>query len=157
MFYCPPCLPSVVDQLEGERRDQAGYQSGKKAEITSVITANSVGREKTQALFDRELEREVHALRTDRFLAVEMSLWTRPSTRPTIKICRRRRASEKSLPSQPRSIPSPAQFQTNNHSFVMRGVAIDGRHLPTGLVRQWGARGSWRFHFSGFKVLWAVS
>jgi hypothetical protein len=43
----------------------ADYQSGKKAEITSRVAANFVGWEKDQALFDRELEKVISALRTD--------------------------------------------------------------------------------------------
>jgi uncharacterized protein YjbI with pentapeptide repeats len=43
----------------------ADYQSGKKAEITSRVAANFVGWEKDRALFDRELERVIRALRTD--------------------------------------------------------------------------------------------
>jgi len=42
----------------------ADYQSGKKAEITSRVAANFVGWEKDPALFDRELERVIRALRT---------------------------------------------------------------------------------------------
>ena len=42
----------------------ADYQSGKKAEITSRVAANFVGREKDRALFDRELEKVIRALRT---------------------------------------------------------------------------------------------
>ena len=41
------------------------YQSGKKAEITSRVAANFVGWEKDPALFDRELEKVIRALRTD--------------------------------------------------------------------------------------------
>ena len=40
------------------------YQSGKKAEITSRVAANFVGWEKSPALFDRELEEVIRALRT---------------------------------------------------------------------------------------------
>jgi hypothetical protein len=43
----------------------ADYQSGKKAEITSRVAANFVGWEKDHALFDREMEKVVRALRTD--------------------------------------------------------------------------------------------
>jgi hypothetical protein len=43
----------------------ADYQSGKKAEITSRVAANFVGWEKNHALFDRELEKVIRALRTD--------------------------------------------------------------------------------------------
>jgi hypothetical protein len=43
----------------------ADYQSGKKAEITSRVAANFVGWEKDHALFDRELEKVIRALRTD--------------------------------------------------------------------------------------------
>jgi hypothetical protein len=43
----------------------ADYQSGKKAEITSRVAANFVGWEKDHALFDRELEKAIRALRTD--------------------------------------------------------------------------------------------
>jgi hypothetical protein len=42
----------------------ANYQSGKKAEITSRVAANFVGWEKDHALFDRELEKVIRALRT---------------------------------------------------------------------------------------------
>jgi hypothetical protein len=41
------------------------YRSGKKAEITSRVAANFVGWEKDHALFDRELEKVIRALRTD--------------------------------------------------------------------------------------------
>jgi hypothetical protein len=41
------------------------YQSGKKLEIESRIAANFVGWEKDHALFDRELEKVIRALRTD--------------------------------------------------------------------------------------------
>ena len=41
------------------------YQSGKKPEITSRVAANFVGWEKDPALFDRELEKVIRALRTD--------------------------------------------------------------------------------------------
>jgi hypothetical protein len=41
------------------------YQSGKQAEIPSRVAANFVGWEKDHALFDRELEKVVRALRTD--------------------------------------------------------------------------------------------
>ena len=43
----------------------ADCQSGKKAEITSRVAANFVGWEKDHALFDRELEKVIRALRTD--------------------------------------------------------------------------------------------
>jgi hypothetical protein len=43
----------------------ADYQSAKKAEITSRVAANFVGWEKDPALFDRELEKVVRALRTN--------------------------------------------------------------------------------------------
>jgi hypothetical protein len=43
----------------------ADYQSGKKAEITSRMAANFVGWQKDSALFDRELEKVIRALRTD--------------------------------------------------------------------------------------------
>ena len=43
----------------------ADYQSGKKAEITSRVAANFVGWEKDHALFDRELEKVIRALRTN--------------------------------------------------------------------------------------------
>jgi hypothetical protein len=43
----------------------ANYQSGKKTEITSRVAANFVGWEKDHALFDRELEKVIRALRTD--------------------------------------------------------------------------------------------
>jgi hypothetical protein len=39
------------------------YQSGKKAEITSRVAANFAGWEKDHALFDRELEKVIHASR----------------------------------------------------------------------------------------------
>ena len=42
----------------------ADYQRGKKAEITSRVAANFVGWEKDHALFDRELEKVIRALRT---------------------------------------------------------------------------------------------
>ncbi len=42
----------------------ADYESGKKAEITSRVAANFVGWEKDPALFDRELEKVIRALRT---------------------------------------------------------------------------------------------
>ena len=42
----------------------ADYQSGKHAEITSRVAANFVGWEKDHALFDRELEKVIRALRT---------------------------------------------------------------------------------------------
>ena len=38
---------------------------GKKAEITSRVAANFVGWEKYHALFDRELEKVIRALRTE--------------------------------------------------------------------------------------------
>jgi hypothetical protein len=41
----------------------ADYQSGKKAEINSRVAANFVGREKDHALFDREVEKVIRALR----------------------------------------------------------------------------------------------
>jgi hypothetical protein len=43
----------------------ADYPSGKKAEITSRVAANFVGWEQDHALFDRELEKVIRALRTD--------------------------------------------------------------------------------------------
>jgi hypothetical protein len=43
----------------------ADYQSGKKAEITSRVAANFVGWEKDHALFNRELDKVIRALRTD--------------------------------------------------------------------------------------------
>jgi uncharacterized protein YjbI with pentapeptide repeats len=43
----------------------ANYQSGKKAEITSRVAADFVGWEKDHALFDRELEKVIRALRMD--------------------------------------------------------------------------------------------
>ena len=43
----------------------ADYLGGKKAEITSRVAANFVGWEKDHALFDRELEKVIRALRTD--------------------------------------------------------------------------------------------
>jgi len=43
----------------------ADYQSGKKAEITSRVAANFVGWEKDHALFERELEKVIRALRTE--------------------------------------------------------------------------------------------
>ena len=42
----------------------ADYQSGKKAKIASRIAANFVGWETNHALFDRELEKVIRALRT---------------------------------------------------------------------------------------------
>jgi hypothetical protein len=42
----------------------ADYQSGKRAEITSRVAANFVGWEKDHALFDRELDKVIRALRT---------------------------------------------------------------------------------------------
>lgn len=41
------------------------YQSGKKSEIKSRVAANFVGWEKDHALFDRELEKVIRALRTE--------------------------------------------------------------------------------------------
>ena len=41
------------------------YQSGKKAEIKSRVAANFVGWEKDHALFDRELQKVIRALRAD--------------------------------------------------------------------------------------------
>lgn len=41
------------------------YQSGKKSEIKSRVAAYFVGLEKDHALFDRELEKVIRALRTD--------------------------------------------------------------------------------------------
>jgi hypothetical protein len=41
-----------------------GYQSGKKAEITSRVAANFVGWEKSDAVYDRELEKVIRALRS---------------------------------------------------------------------------------------------
>jgi len=41
------------------------YQSGMKAETTRRVAANFVGWEKDHALFDRELEKVIRALRTD--------------------------------------------------------------------------------------------
>ena len=43
----------------------ADYESGKKAEITSRVAANFVGWKKDHALFDRELEKVIRALRTE--------------------------------------------------------------------------------------------
>jgi hypothetical protein len=43
----------------------ADYQSGKKAEIKSRVAANFAGSETDHALFDRELEKVIRALRTD--------------------------------------------------------------------------------------------
>jgi hypothetical protein len=43
----------------------ADYQSGKKVEITSSVAANFFGWEKGPALFDRELDKVIRALRTD--------------------------------------------------------------------------------------------
>ena len=43
----------------------ADYQSGMKPEITRRVAANFVGWEKDPALFDRELEKVIRALRTD--------------------------------------------------------------------------------------------
>ena len=42
----------------------ADYPSDKEAEITSRVAANFVGWEKDPALFDRELEKVIRALRT---------------------------------------------------------------------------------------------
>jgi len=42
----------------------ADYQTGKKAEITSRVAANFVGWEKDHALFVRELDKVIRALRT---------------------------------------------------------------------------------------------
>ncbi len=42
----------------------AGYQSGKNTELTSRVAANFVGWENDPALFDRELEKVIRALRT---------------------------------------------------------------------------------------------
>ena len=42
----------------------ADYQSGKKAEITSRVAANFAGWEKDHAVFDRELDKAIRALRT---------------------------------------------------------------------------------------------
>jgi hypothetical protein len=47
----------------------ADYQSGKKAEITSRVAAKFVGWEKDHALFDREPEKVIRALRTDEAVA----------------------------------------------------------------------------------------
>lgn len=41
------------------------YQSGKKSEIKSRVAANFVGWEKDHALFDRELQKVIRALRAD--------------------------------------------------------------------------------------------
>ena len=49
----------------GARPSIADCQNGKEPEITSRVTANFVGWEKDQALFDRELEKVIRALRTD--------------------------------------------------------------------------------------------
>lgn len=43
----------------------ADYQSGKKSELTNRVAANFIGWEKDHALFDRELEKVIRALRTD--------------------------------------------------------------------------------------------
>ena len=43
----------------------ADYPSGKKAEITSRVAANFVGWERDHALFDRELQKVIRALKTD--------------------------------------------------------------------------------------------
>jgi hypothetical protein len=40
------------------------YEGAKKAEITSRVAANFVGWEKDHALFDRELDKAIRALRT---------------------------------------------------------------------------------------------
>ena len=47
------------------REFSADCLSGKKAEITSRVAADFVGWEKDPALFDRELEKVIRALRTD--------------------------------------------------------------------------------------------
>ncbi len=43
----------------------ADYKSGKRSEITCRVAANFVGWEKDNALFDRELDKVIRALRTD--------------------------------------------------------------------------------------------
>ena len=42
----------------------ADHQSGKKVALTSRVAANFVGWEKDHALFDRELDKVIRALRT---------------------------------------------------------------------------------------------
>ena len=67
MLLQPDCWPGTMLiplNLDGFLFS-ADYQSGKKAEITSRVAANFVGWEKDHALFDRELEKVVRALRTD--------------------------------------------------------------------------------------------
>ena len=54
-------LSASLIALSTERQ---GYQSGKKAEITGRVAANFVGWEKDNALFDRELDKVIRALRT---------------------------------------------------------------------------------------------
>jgi TIR domain len=54
-------IPLDLDRF----RFSADYQSGKKAEITNRVAANFVGWEKDHALFDRELEKVIRALRAD--------------------------------------------------------------------------------------------
>ena len=51
-FVIPPCIGGQ------------NLLSGKKAEITSRVAANFVGWQKDHALFDRELENVIRALRT---------------------------------------------------------------------------------------------
>ena len=53
----------IADNLDGFLFS-AEHQSGKRPEITSRVAANFVGWERDHALFDRELERVIRALRT---------------------------------------------------------------------------------------------
>jgi hypothetical protein len=59
--FRPPASPFRLDQ-DGFLFS-ADCQSGKQAEITSRVAASFVGWEKDHALFDRELEKVIRALR----------------------------------------------------------------------------------------------